>query len=112
MARADYDYNIWSQDAGSLTLTAYRQYYDASDDNWIRTDTSKYLSITFKFPEHTREIEYLLQGLYVNNYPLTDYDYWVDNPFLFCNNAPPLIAKFLDELPKYEFETKNEGAYV
>lgn len=107
MARADYDYNIHSSDPSSITLTAYRQYYDASDDNWIRTDTSKYLSITFTFPTHTREIEYLLGDLYINQYPLTDYDDWVDNVFLFANDAPPLIKKFMDALPTYEMKTRN-----
>lgn len=112
MARADYDYNIWSNDPSSLTLTAYQQYYDASDDNWVRTDTFKYYSITFQFPQDTREIEYLIGDLYINHYPLTDYDDWVDNVFLFANDAPPRIKNFMDNLPNYDMETRNEEAYV
>lgn len=107
MARADYDYNIHSSDPASLTLTAYQQYYDASDDNWIRTNTDKYYSIQFQFPEHNREIEYLLGDLYINQYPLTDYDDWVDNVFLFANDAPPVIRNFMDNLPNYQMETRN-----
>ena len=107
MARADYDYNIWSDDPSSITLTAYQQYYDTSDDNWIRTDTENYHSITFQFPQDTREIEYLIQDLYLNQYPLTDYDDWVDNPFLFAVNAPQRIVDFLDGLPTYEMESRN-----
>jgi len=107
MARADYDYNIHSSDPSAITLTAYQQYYDASDDNWIRTDTSKYFSITFQFPQDTREIEYLIGDLYINQYPLTDYDDWVDNVFLFANDAPPLIKNFMEALPTYEKPTKN-----
>jgi hypothetical protein len=107
MARADYDYNIWSDMPSQLTLTAYQQYYDASDDNWIRTNTDKYFSIHFQFPEHNREIEYLLGDLYINQYPLTDYDDWVDNVFLFANDAPPMIRNFMDNLPNYQMETRN-----
>jgi hypothetical protein len=113
MARADYDYNIWSNDRSSITLTAYQQYYDASDDNWIRTDTFKYYSITFQFPQDTREIEYLIGDLYINQYPLTDYDDWVDNVFLFANDAPPRIKDFMDSLPNYEMPTRNrEGELI
>lgn len=107
MARADYDYNIHSSDPSTLTLTAYQQYYDTSDDNWVRTDTFKYYSITFQFPQDTREIEYLLGDLYINQYPLTDYDDWVDNVFLFANDAPPRIKNFMDALPTYKMETRN-----
>jgi len=115
MATPKYDYNIWSDEPSSLTLTAYQQYYDSSDDNWIRTDVENYVSITFKFPEDYREIEYLLQDLYVNQYPLTDYDDWVDNPFLFGNDAPERIAQFLDNLPQYKLETRDstkENSYA
>ena len=107
MARADYDYNIHSSDPSAITLTAYQQYYDASDDNWVRTDTFKYYSITFQFPQDTREIEYLIGDLYINQYPLTDYDDWVDNVFLFANDAPPAIKNFMDSLPSYTMETQN-----
>jgi hypothetical protein len=113
MARTDYDYNVYSSEPSKLSLTAYQQYYDASDDMWIRTDTTKYHSIEFSFPQHTREIEYLLGDLYVNQYPLTDYDDWVDNVFLFANDAPPMISNFINSLPNYELPIRNaEGELV
>lgn len=111
MARADYDYNIWSDRNGILRLTAYEQYYDADDDMWIRTNTEKYHQIAFKFPKDTEEIEYLLQDLYVNQAPLEGYDEWVDNPFLFGNDCPTKIAEFINSLPDYEMPTKRSGDY-
>lgn len=103
-----YDYNVWSDSAGSLTLTAYQQYYDASDGNWIRTNTvDNYQSITYTFPEDLKSIEFLLKDLYVNQYPLTDYDDWVNNPWLFFDDAPDDVWSFLHSLPDYELPRKN-----
>jgi hypothetical protein len=107
MARTDYDYNIHSSEPSSLMLTAYQQYLDADDTEWVRIDTSKYHSIKFDFPQNLKEIEYLIGGdLYVNNYPLTDYDDWVDNVFQFAEDAPPLIKNFIENLPPYELTNK------
>jgi hypothetical protein len=104
MARADYDYNIWSDEPSTLTLTAYQQYVDTRDDEYNRTDTYNYIHVTFRFPEDVEEIEYLLKDLYINQYPLTDYDDWVDNPFTLGEDAPPKVAQFLESLPDYEME--------
>lgn len=101
MSKELYDYNIWSAEPGQLTLTAYEQYFDREEPEYLRTDTSKYHSITFTAPEDVVEIEHLLRDRYINQYPLTDYDDWVD-VFVVAEEAPPKIAQFLDSLPHYE----------
>lgn len=101
MSKELYDYNIWSAEPDQLTLTAYEQYFDLHEPDYLRTDTSKYHDITFTFPEDIVEIEHLLRDLYINQYPLTDYDDWAD-VFVVAEDAPPKIAQFLDSLPHYE----------
>jgi hypothetical protein len=43
-------------------------------------------------------IEYLLDDLYINNYPLTDYDDWLDIKVI-PDDCPEVIKEFLLELP-------------
>ena len=99
---SDYDFNVWSDEDGKLTLTAYElEFVDGVDPANIQTNTSEYHSITFTAPEDLTEIEYLLEDLYVNRYPLTDYDEWTDLGSLTRDKVPARIGKFLFELPQY-----------
>lgn len=103
----DYDFNVWSNQPDTLTLTAYEQKREMFDGGYITMNSEKYHSITFKFPENLSEIEYLLQDLAINYLPLTDYDDWVDYPLELGKNgkpAPNTIAKFVNNLPEYEME--------
>lgn len=99
-----YDYNIWSIDRGSLTLTAYEwEYYDGE----LYMNTQNYESITFTAPEDIKEIEYLLDDLYVNEFPLTDYDVWEGLVYLTRPDTPAKIQQFLDNLPDYNIPQKE-----
>jgi len=112
---SDYDYNVWSDADGSITLTAY----ELSFAGWpkaenIQTNSSNYHSITFKAPQDITEIEYLLGDLYVNQYPLTDYDDWVGLGFLTRDKVPARIGRFLIDLPEYtpvvnEYDREEES---
>jgi hypothetical protein len=99
-----YDYNIWSIDKGSLTLTAYeREMYEGI----IYTNSENYHSISFTAPEDIVEIEYLLGTMYVNEYPLTGYDNWEGLDYLTRPNTPDKIQQFLDTLPEYTIPKKE-----
>lgn len=99
---SDYDFNVWSDEDSKLTLTAYElEFVDGVDPANIQTNTSEYHSITFTAPQDLTEIEYLLEDLYVNKYPLTDYDEWTDLGSLTRDKVPARIGKFLFELPQY-----------
>jgi hypothetical protein len=110
-----YDFNVWSQEDGSITLTAYElSFVGAYGPSNIQTNSSRYHSITFTAPEDIKEIEYLLDDLYVNHYPLTDYDDWVALDFITRDKAPARIARFIIDLPEYtpvvhEYDREEES---
>lgn len=105
-----YDYNIWSQDTANLNLTASEWMVDETGN--LRTNHDKSYTITFRAPLETTEIEYLLDDLYVNQYPLTDYDSWEGLEFLTRGPVPAKIQEFLDNLPDYEVPNfRKESAY-
>ena len=110
-----YDFNIWSQADGSITLTAYElSFVGAIGFNNIQTNNSKYHSITFTAPKDIAEIEYLLDDLYINHYPLTDYDEWVGLDFVTRDKVPARIARFVTDLPEYtpvihEYDREEES---
>jgi hypothetical protein len=110
-----YDFNVWSQADGSITLTAYElSFVGAYGPSNIQTNSSRYHSITFTAPEDIKEIEYLLDDLYVNHYPLTDYDDWVALDFITRDKAPARIARFIIDLPEYtpvvhEYDREEES---
>ena len=96
-----YDLNVWSRDDGKLCLTAYE--WEATPDGQdLQTNNNKFHTIEFTAPQHMREIEYLLNDLYVNHYPLTDYDTWVDLDELVKDDIPESIEVFLKTLPDYK----------
>ena len=110
-----YDFNVWSQEDGSITLTAYElSFVGAYGPSNIQTNSSRYHSITFTAPEDIKEIEYLLDDLYINHYPLTDYDDWVALDFITRDKAPARIARFIIDLPEYtpvvhEYDREEES---
>lgn len=99
-----YDFNIWSDDDGILTLTAYEQKRDGNNDGYISLNASKYHSIEFTFPQNLKEMEFLLGELAVNHLPLTGYDDWVDHADIMTPETPAKIANWVNALPEYEME--------
>ncbi len=96
-----YDLNIWSGSANTLNLTAYTRLYNGLGH--IETNTKHFFTETFSYPENLKEIEYLLDDLYLNHFPLTDYDEWIDHKRLFKQDTPESIRLFLQRLPYYEY---------
>jgi hypothetical protein len=95
-----YDLNVWSSYHNKLTLSAYE--WELSSEGDIQQNSSKYYSITFTAPKDMKEIEFLLDDLYLNQYPLTDYDEWRDLDELLTKKTPEAIFDFLDSLPMYD----------
>ena len=96
-----YDLNLWSQSNGELCLTAYEWEATPSGDN-LQANTNRYYTRTFQAPEDLKEIEFLLGDLYLNEYPLTDYDTWVDLDEVLNEDTPEAIRIWLNSLPDYE----------
>lgn len=99
-----YEFNVWSNQPDTLTLTAYEQKRDVNDDGYISVNTSKYHSIEFTFPSDLSEIEHLLGDLAINQLPFTDYDDWFEQWEILTNETPERITEFLNNLPEYEME--------
>jgi hypothetical protein len=100
---SDYDFNVWSDADGTVILTAYELSFAGSVSPLnIQTNSSNYHSITFKAPHDIAEIEYLLDDMYVNKFPLTDYDEWVGLDFLTRDKVPARIGRFIFDLPEYK----------
>jgi hypothetical protein len=96
-----YDLNIWSGSAHTLNLTAYTRFRNGFGHT--ETNTTHFFSISFSSPENIKEIEYLLDDLYLNHFPLTDYDEWVAPYRFFKQDTPESIRKFLYSLPYYDY---------
>lgn len=96
-----YDLNLWSNDSGSLYLTAY-EWEATPDGRDLQTNSSVYYTREFQAPEDIKEIEFLLKDLYVNQYPLTDYDAWVDLDDILNKDTPETIKLWLNSLPDYK----------
>lgn len=96
-----YDLNIWSQSKGGLSLTAY-EWELTPDGKDLQTNTNKFYTISFKAPQNTKEIEFLLKDLYLNQYPLTDYDTWIDLDKILNEDTPETIKIWLNSLPDYK----------
>jgi hypothetical protein len=96
-----YDLNVWSGDPDELCLTAY-EWETTPDGEFVQTNNEKYHTIHFVGIEHLKEIEFLMKDLWLNSYPLTDYDTWVDLDEVYNSNTPPAIRDFLEGLPLYD----------
>jgi hypothetical protein len=106
----NYDFNVYGDSDTSLTLTAYPL------STTIRKDGSKLVecdysersahSLRLTFPKDLKVIEYIIDDLYLNHFPLTDYDDWLD----ITENKkeyPTLIREFLDLLPENKLEEEK-----
>jgi hypothetical protein len=106
---ANYDFNVYGDSDNSITLTAYPlviTYDEAYDYNRkIDCDYSERSahSLRLTYPKHLKEIEHLLGDLWINHYPLTDYDDWIGETEL-QQQQPELIQAFLDLLPENKLE--------
>lgn len=110
----DYDLNLWSNDKGSLFLTAYEwQVYEENGEVLeIQTNSKKFHTALYVAPENIKEIEFLLKDLYINQFPLTDYDSWIGYEDVIKDDCPPAIMDFLNSLPDYKpekFSSQERG---
>lgn len=96
-----YDLNVWSQSSGELSLTAYEWELSPPGDN-LQTNTRRYYTRTFQAPQDIKEIEFLLGDLYLNEYPLTDYDVWTSADDMLNSDTPDNIRLWLVSLPSYD----------
>jgi hypothetical protein len=94
-----YDLNVWGAGDNILHLTAYE--WETAPDGVLQMNTEKYHTAWFRALDNLLEIEFLLGDLYVNHYPLTDYDEWRDLDELYNDKTPPAIKQFLEGLPSY-----------
>ena len=102
-----YDLNVWSQNPNELCLTAYE--WEATPDGYdLQTNTEKFHTIRFVGLENLSNIEFLMGDLWLNSYPLTDYDTWIDLSEIYNENTPPAIREFLENLPPYQIPTITE----
>ena len=98
-----YDLNIWGSDEGELRLSAYE--WTASDGDYIETNYDKFYTLQLNAPKHIKEIEFLLNDLYLNQYPLTDYDAWIGLDEVLNGDTPETIKLWLNSLPDYRIPT-------
>ena len=101
-----YDLNVWSDEDGKLSLTAYRlMFFDYQGKIEIRTDTispENYTTIDFYLPDDFEEVLHLVDRPdpveFLARTSLEDYDDWVSIEFLTRPGAPSRIIEFLDSL--------------
>ena len=104
-----YDFNVWGSDSNEIRLSAYEW---QETNGYTETNYDKFHTLQLNAPKHIAEIEYLLDDLYVNQYPLTDYEAWEGLEFLTSGPVPAKIQEFLDNLPDYEIPNfRKESAY-
>lgn len=94
-----YDLNVWGPSDNVLHLTAYE--WETAPDGELQMNTERYHTTCFRGLEDLAEIEFLLGDLYINHYPLTDYDEWRDLDEVYNENSPEAIKRFLENLPPY-----------
>jgi hypothetical protein len=94
-----YDFNVWSREANKLCISAHEWEY--SPDGYLQTNSNKYHTIEFTAPQDTYAIEVILGDLYVNQYPLTDYDEWIDYKDIYLPRSPKALRDFIENLPDY-----------
>ena len=107
----NYEFNVWGDSEATLMLIAYPLVYedDPDCDHEIRLtcnykDSTRTLRLTF--PKDLKAMEYLLDDLYINQYPLTDYDDWLDITAI-PDDCPDVIKDFLLALPENKLERIN-----
>jgi len=99
-ATNDYDYNVWSNDDGEISLTAYVPH----------TEYRHFFSRTFDLETEREMVEYLIDHpapkRVIEEQGLTDYDDWVSFEFLTRDNTKTSLLTWLGSLP----EVKKENA--
>lgn len=103
-----YDYNVYGDSDNSLHLTAYEWEYGTHGE--LQMNSSKYYTIRFEYPQHREIIEFLLGDLWINHYPLTDYDEWRDLDEVYNAQSPQVIKDFIENLPTYELKKELNNA--
>ena len=107
---ANYEFDVYGDSDNSLTLTAYPLIIGNGPygTDQIMCDYSEHSahSLRLTYPKHLKEIEHLLDDLWVNHYPLTDYDDWLGEAQLQAQQ-PQLIQEFLDSLPENKLGEDN-----
>ena len=106
MNASNYDLNVYSDNPNHLYLTAYE--WQNCPSGGLQMNSAKYHSKLFTYPNDLAEIEFLLNDLWLNQYPLTDFDEWRDLEELYNNKTPPAIREFLETLPSYPAPTNLE----
>ena len=91
-----YDLNIWGEKDNTLFLTAYE--WEINPEGYLQINTKKYRTQEFT---DRKDLEFLLDDLWLNNYPFTDYDEWKSIDDLYNSNTPKAIRDFLESLPPY-----------
>jgi hypothetical protein len=110
MSYKNYDFNLWGDSETSITLVAYPHKRRVAPDGnaYIETEYSELQShkLRLVFPEEIKAIEAMLEDLYINNYPLTDYDDWLDIREI-SPEYPEEVNQFLRYLPENKLEEDN-----
>jgi hypothetical protein len=106
----NYDFNVYGDSPSTLSLTAYPLSLVMNEEG-VLMPNQNYLqanqkTLKLSFPKDLKAMEYLLDDLYINNYPLTDYDDWLDIGTI-PDDCPDIIKKFLLELPTNNLEMEN-----
>jgi hypothetical protein len=108
----NYDFNVWGDSEASLVFVAYPLVYqhdpDYDGDAKLTCDYSEATAhaLRLTYPKDLKVMEYLLDDLYINNYPLTDYDDWLDISEI-PDDCPEVIKDFLLALPTNKIEMEN-----
>lgn len=103
----NYDYNVYSDKPNHLYLTAYE--WELSPDGDLQMNSANYHTIEFEYPQHQSTIEFLLDDLWLNQHPFTDYDEWRDLEDVYNAQSPQAVKDFIDNLPAYEMKDNNNG---
>jgi hypothetical protein len=98
-----YDLNVWSDAPDGVYLTAYE--WEDCPSGGLQMNTEKFHTIRIIGFDRLAEIEFLTQDLWLNSYPLTDFDEWRDLDEVYNDNTPPAIKSFIEGLPAYELPT-------
>jgi hypothetical protein len=106
----NYDFNVYGDTHSSILLIAYPLSLVMNEEgvlmpnqNYLQSNERK---LRLTFPKDIKAMEYLLDNLYINEYPLTDYDDWLDIGTI-PDDCPDIIKKFLLELPTNNLEREN-----
>ena len=106
----NYDFNVYGDTDTSILLIAYPLSLVMNEEgvlmpnqNYLQSNERK---LRLTFPKDIKAMEQLLDNLYINEYPLTDYDDWLDIGEI-PDDCPDIIKKFLLELPTNNLEMEN-----